>query len=65
MAPGTTTASLMRGGTTVVISNVPADICGTRGESDFDDPTAVRLVELLGVARRRRVRHAVMDYRAA
>ena len=65
MAPGTTMATLARGRTTVVIINVPADICGTCREPYFDDPTTARLVDLLDAARRRRVRHEVMDYRAA
>ena len=65
MAPGKTTATLMRGRTTVVITHVPAEICGTCREPYFDDPTAVRLVALLDAAAHRGVRRKVMDYRAA
>ena len=65
MAPETTTATLTRGLTTVVITNVPAEICGTCREPDFDEPTTVRLVGLLYAAKDRRVRHEVVHYRAA
>ena len=65
MAPGTTTATLTRGHTTVDINNVPAEICGTCREPDFDDLTTVRLVELLGAAMRRQVEHEVVDYGVA
>ena len=39
MAPGTTTATLQRGDSVVVIKDVPADVCGQCGEYYLDDST--------------------------
>jgi YgiT-type zinc finger domain-containing protein len=43
---GTTTATFEAGGTTVVIRNVPADVCDACGEGAFDPLTSDRLVAL-------------------
>ena len=47
---GTTTATLESDGTTVVIRNVPADICGACGEGQYDPVTSDRLLDLAAAA---------------
>jgi len=47
---GTTTATIESEGTTVVIRNVPAEICSACGEGYFDPITADRLLELASEA---------------
>jgi YgiT-type zinc finger domain-containing protein len=44
--PGTTTVTLTRGETTVVIRDVPAQICTTCGEEYVDAATGKRLTEI-------------------
>jgi YgiT-type zinc finger domain-containing protein len=43
---GTTTATFEADGTTVVIRNVPADVCGACGEGSYDPLTTERLLAL-------------------
>jgi YgiT-type zinc finger domain-containing protein len=43
---GTTTATFESEGTTVVIRNVPAEVCGACGEGYYDPVTTDRLLEL-------------------
>ena len=50
LAPGTTTATFDTEGTTVVIRNVPAEICVACGEGAFDAETSERLLELAAAA---------------
>jgi YgiT-type zinc finger domain-containing protein len=47
---GTTTATFEADGTTVVIRNVPAEVCDNCGEGSFDPVTSDRLVELATAA---------------
>jgi YgiT-type zinc finger domain-containing protein len=47
---GTTTATFDAEGTTVVIRNVPADVCNACGEGSFDPVTTERLLELAAAA---------------
>ena len=47
---GTTTATFESEGTTVVIRNVPADVCGSCGEGYYDPITTERLLELAAAA---------------
>ena len=47
---GTTTATFDAEGTTVVIRNIPADVCDSCGEGFFDPLTTDRLVELAAAA---------------
>ncbi len=47
---GTTTATFDADGTTVVIRNIPADVCDACGEGSFDPVTSDRLVELATAA---------------
>ena len=50
MKRGTTTATFDAEGTTVVIRNVPADLCDECGDGVFDPPTTDRLLELAAAA---------------
>jgi YgiT-type zinc finger domain-containing protein len=43
---GTTTATFEADGTTVVVMNVPADVCDACGEGFYDPLTTERLLEL-------------------
>src|SRR5262247_2564535 len=43
---GVTTATFDAEGTTVVIRNIPADVCDSCGEGSFDPRTSERLLEL-------------------
>jgi len=47
---GTTTATFETDGTTVVIRNIPAEVCDSCGEGSFDPVTSDRLVELATAA---------------
>ena len=47
---GTTTATLDADGTTVVVRNVPAQLCASCGEGYFDPLTTDRLLELAEAA---------------
>lgn len=44
-APGKTTVVLTRGETSIVIKNVPADLCQTCGEYYLDDSTAEMVLD--------------------
>ncbi len=46
----TTTATFDADGTTVVIRNVPADVCDSCGEESVDPLTSERLLELAAAA---------------
>lgn len=48
--PGTTTVVLQRGETTVVIKNVPADICGNCGEYYLAEDITRRVLALAEAA---------------
>jgi YgiT-type zinc finger domain-containing protein len=43
--PGTATVTLERGGTTLVIQDVPAEVCGNCGEAYVGEETARRLLK--------------------
>ena len=50
LARGTTTATFDVEGTTIVIRNVPAEMCDACGEGSFDPATTDRLLELAAAA---------------
>jgi YgiT-type zinc finger domain-containing protein len=50
LTPGTTTATFDAEGTTVVIRNVPAEVCDACGAGTFDPATSERLLELAAAA---------------
>jgi YgiT-type zinc finger domain-containing protein len=65
LAPGRATATFDRGSTTVVIRNVPADVCQTCGEAYYISSTTERLLELAETAVRAGVQVELRDYVAA
>jgi YgiT-type zinc finger domain-containing protein len=50
LEPGTTTATFDAEGTTVVIRNIPAELCNACGEGSFDPATTEHLLELAAAA---------------
>ena len=60
-----TAATFQREGTTVVISNVPADVCPDCGEGYFDRETTDRLLALVNEAAAPGVKVQIREYVAA
>ena len=44
--PGAATVTLKRGGTVVIIKDVPAEVCGDCGEYDLDEATTTRVTAI-------------------
>ncbi len=63
--PGTTTVTLTRGETTIVIREVPAQICTTCGEEYVDAATGKRLSQIAETALSEGVQVDVRRYQAA
>lgn len=63
--PGTTTVTLTRDDTTIVIRDVPAQICTTCGEEYVDATTGRRLSQIAETAVNEGVQVDVRRYRAA
>ncbi len=63
--PGTTTVTLSRGETTVVIRDVPAQICNTCGEEYVDSTTGKRLAQIAENAVNEGVQVDVRRYKVA
>ncbi len=63
--PGTTTVAFTRGETTVVIRDVPAEICTTCGEEYVDAVTGKRLSQIAEKAVNEGVQVDVRRYQAA
>ncbi len=59
---GTTTVTLTRNGTTLVVQGVPARVCSNCGEEYVDEPTTARLLEVAEQAARSGVEVEVRDY---
>lgn len=62
---GTTTVTLERDGMTLVIKNVPAQVCPNCGEAYVDGKTTARLLESAEAAACEGVQVEVRDYQAA
>lgn len=62
---GRTTVTVERDGTTIVIHNVPANVCETCGEDYLDAAVASSLETVLQEAARSGVRFEVREYQAA
>ncbi len=60
--PGTTTITLTRGESTMVIRQVPAQVCATCGEASIDTATACDLERLAEQAIAGGVRYQLRDY---
>lgn len=65
VAPGTTTVTLERGGTTLVVKGVPASVCQTCGEEYVDEATTRALLEAAAAAERTGVHVEVRQFAAA
>lgn len=62
---GTATVTLTRGNTTVVIHDVPAEVCTTCGEEYVDAATGKRLSQIAEAAVNEGVQVDVRRYKAA
>lgn len=62
---GRTTVTVERDSTTIVIRDVPAEVCGTCGEDYLDAIVASSLETVLQKAARAGVRFEVREYQAA
>jgi YgiT-type zinc finger domain-containing protein len=62
---GRTTVTVERDGTTIVIRNVPAEVCETCGEDYLDSAVASSLETVLQEAARSGVRFELREYKAA
>ena len=63
--PGTATVTLARDEFTLVVHNVPAEVCENCGEEYVGEAETKRLLDLGNEAARTGVRLDVRDYRAA
>ena len=62
---GTTTITFERNGMTLVIKNVPAQVCPNCGEAYVDEDTSARLLESAEIAASEGVQVEVREYQAA
>lgn len=65
LGAGLTTVTVERDGTTIVIRNVPAEVCETCGEDYIDAGVASSLERVLDDASRSGVRFELREYKAA
>jgi YgiT-type zinc finger domain-containing protein len=63
--PGTTSILLERGKTTLVIKNVPAEVCQICGEGYVDEDTTERLLQMAEEATKLGVQVDIRQYIAA
>ncbi len=63
--PGRATITLERGGTTVVIKGVPAEVCANCDEEYVGEGTTARLLRMVEEAAREGVQVDVREYIAA
>lgn len=63
--PGRATVTLERQETTLVVKNVPAEVCATCGEEYVDDKAATRLLKTAEEVAQRGVQVDVRSYEAA
>ena len=63
-APGTATITLERGGSLVVIRDVPADVCQDCGEYYLDTSTTERVLAVAEEAVRRNVETEIVRFAA-
>ncbi len=63
--PGTTTMSIDKGDTVVVIRDVPAAVCSTCGEEYLDADTIKQVEKLVANAQKAGLNIAVQHYKAA
>jgi len=63
--PGTTTVTFERDGMTLVIKNVPAQVCPNCGEAYVDEDVSAKLLESAEMAASEGVQVEVREYQAA
>ena len=63
--PGTTSITLERGGSTIVIRNVPGEICQTCGEVYYSSEVTANLLEQAERAYRDGIEVEIRNYRKA
>ena len=63
--PGTTTVTFHREGRTVVVTEVPAEVCENCGEAYVTENITARLLEIAADAREARASVLVRDYSPA
>jgi len=63
--PGTTTVTFHREGQTVVVNEVPAEVCENCGEAYVGDDVTEKVLEIAAEARRARAQVLVRDFAPA
>lgn len=63
--PGTTTVTFHREGYTLVVNEVPADVCENCGEAYVDEAVTRRLLEMASEARKAHATVLVRDFAPA
>ncbi len=63
--PGAITVAFDRGGATVVVRGVPADVCANCGEEYIDEATTAQLLRTADAAAQAGVQVEIRDYLAA
>lgn len=63
--PGTTTITFHRDGQTVVVNEVPAEVCENCGEAYVDEEVTTKVLEIAADARKARAQVLVRDYAPA
>lgn len=64
-SPGKATITLNRNGTTVVVRNVPAEVCQNCGEEYVDNKTAADLLKNANLSTRQGSLVDIREYKAA
>ena len=63
--PGTTTVTFHRDGQTVVVNEVPAEVCENCGEAYVDEGVTTQLLEIAAAARNAQAQVLVRDFAPA
>ncbi|MGH9189689.1 MAG: type II toxin-antitoxin system MqsA family antitoxin [Acidimicrobiales bacterium] len=63
--PGSTTLAFHRDGRTLVVNEIPAEVCENCGEAYVDDKTTTQLLEIAAEARHAHATVLVRDYAPA
>jgi len=62
--PGTATVTLERGGSTIIIRDVPASVCGNCGEYYLSEDVTARVMEMAEEAVKRNAIIEILNYAA-
>jgi YgiT-type zinc finger domain-containing protein len=63
--PGTTTVTFHRDGQTIVVNEVPAEVCENCGEAYVDENASERVLEIAAEARKAQAQVLVRDFAPA